>query len=334
MEVLNLEEEWASFFNDNNNELSLENEQEQSRPEIDDFVPECSDIKISTKTKIIYLNQELNLNDLFWKIKIIPYDSHDNGIIKKQIKFNFTNKEEVAKFEENIKNESNVNVKILNQVDNPNGRVVFKDVRKVNVGYCKNDIMKNKKNSKSAFYNCLVLIYRMKINSSFKEIHIKIFNSGKLEIPGIQTNEMLERSINVVIEQLSPYINSPIFELNEKRETVLVNSNFTCNYYINRGELFKILKNKYKIKCNYDSCSYPGIQCKYKSNGNEISFMIFRTGSVLIVGKCEDDVLFEIYEFLKNVFINEYKDFFETRNESHKEEKTKKKAKKCIYIYK
>ena len=78
--------------------------------------------------------------------------------------------------------------------------------------------MKNKKNSKSAFYNCLVLIYRMKINSSFKEIHIKIFNSGKLEIPGIQTNEMLERSINVVIEQLSPYINSPIFELNEREK--------------------------------------------------------------------------------------------------------------------
>ena len=56
MEVLNLEEEWASFFNDNNNELSLENEQEQSRPEIDDFIPECSDIKISTKTKIIKSN--------------------------------------------------------------------------------------------------------------------------------------------------------------------------------------------------------------------------------------------------------------------------------------
>ena len=118
MEVLNLEEEWASFFNDNNNELSLENEQEQSRPEIDDFIPECSDIKISTKTKIIYLNQELNLNDLFWKIKIIPYDSHDNGIIKKQIKFNFTNKEEVAKFEENIVDQNKININFfLDQLD-------------------------------------------------------------------------------------------------------------------------------------------------------------------------------------------------------------------------
>ena len=35
--------------------------------------------------------------------------------------------------------------------------------------------------------------------------------------------------------------------------------------------------------------------------------MIFRTGSVLIVGKCDENVLFIIYDFLKQLFINEYK---------------------------
>ena len=34
--------------------------------------------------------------------------------------------------------------------------------------------------------------------------------------------------------------------------------------------------------------------------------MIFRTGSVLIVGKCDENVLMLIYEFLKNIFILEY----------------------------
>ena len=38
----------------------------------------------------------------------------------------------------------------------------------------------------------------------------------------------------------------------------------------------------------------------------EISFMIFRTGSILIVGHCEEDVLYLIYEFLKIILAREY----------------------------
>ena len=34
--------------------------------------------------------------------------------------------------------------------------------------------------------------------------------------------------------------------------------------------------------------------------------MIFRTGSVLIVGKCNETILMEIYEFLKNILKTEY----------------------------
>jgi hypothetical protein len=42
-------------------------------------------------------------------------------------------------------------------------------------------------------------------------------------------------------------------------------------------------------------------------NVKEVSFMIFRTGSVLIVGKCDENILLIIYEFLKNILSNEYK---------------------------
>jgi hypothetical protein len=35
--------------------------------------------------------------------------------------------------------------------------------------------------------------------------------------------------------------------------------------------------------------------------------MIFRTGSVLIVGRCDENVLMSIYEFLKIILNNEYK---------------------------
>ena len=42
------------------------------------------------------------------------------------------------------------------------------------------------------------------------------------------------------------------------------------------------------------------------ANANEISFMIFRTGSVLIVGRCGENVLFSIYNFLKKLLEVEY----------------------------
>ena len=36
--------------------------------------------------------------------------------------------------------------------------------------------------------------------------------------------------------------------------------------------------------------------------------MIFRTGSVLIVGKCTEQILHEIYRFVRNILQTEYKD--------------------------
>ena len=131
----------------------------------------------------------------------------------------------------------------------------------------------------------------------------------------------------------------------------MINSNFNCGYFIDRDKLYDILKYKYRINSNYDSCSYPGIQCKFfycidktssvVQNGQqptpasapasstlvvktklettlelecdddskkyiEISFMVFRTGSVLIVGKCEDYVLHDIYAFIKELLRVEY----------------------------
>ena len=94
---------------------------------------------------------------------------------------------------------------------------------------------------------------------------------------------------------------------------MLINSNFSCGYLINRENLYDILVKKYKIQSLYDPCSYPGVQSKYIINDKTaekqitLSFMIFRTGSVLIVGKCSKEHIIMVYEFLKELFKNEYK---------------------------
>lgn len=289
-------------------------------------IPKASEIYISTKSKIAYLNREIDLKEIFWNIPVVPYAMPKNGVIKKQIKFNSTTQEEVNIIQENLKNELYFEEQVLTSINNPNGRIKFKDIRKISVGISKKDIMSYRSKKKSAFYNCFVMILRIKINEVFKEFHIKVFNTGKMEIPGIQNDTIYDTVLSTILTTLQPHIKEPLGYL-QKSDTVLINSNFNCGYYINREVLFDILKQKYNIQCIYDPCSYPGIQCKFYYNPNvevqtgkqisaedkdkyknivEVSFMIFRTGSILIVGMCDDNVLYVIYDFLKKILTQEY----------------------------
>ena len=272
---MDLDSEWNKFMKNDCMSVS----EVVSRKQMD--VPICDPISISTKTKIIYFNVLIDLFLRFWDFPMIQYDDHAEGIIKKQIKLNFTTREEVEKFNEYVAKDPYIKA---------------------------NDII------------------------TLNKIHIKMFNTGKIEIPGIQNEEMVDIAVEKIKMLLQPHYEFEVKELIEKRENILINSNFTCNYYINREELFKILKTKYHVKCSYDPCSYPGIQCKYKLSHGDISYMIFRTGSVLIVGKCDsDDELFTIYEFIKNIFYSEFMNIYEENNEI-KQIKNKKKIRKTLYV--
>jgi hypothetical protein len=55
-----------------------------------------------------------------------------------------------------------------------------------------------------------------------------------------------------------------------------------------------------------NGCQISKDKMEMYKNVIHVSFMIFRTGSVLIVGKCDEDVLMLIYEFLKNILRTEF----------------------------
>ena len=289
-------------------------------------VPKCTPIYISTTTKIAYLNAPIDIKAVFWNIPIVKYTDAREGVIKKQIKFSTTDRDEYELTMDRISKERYADNQEMEHIDNPEGRIKFKDQRKISIGMSKKDIMCYRSKRKRAFFNCFVLILRIHNVESdeYKEMHVKVFNTGKLEIPGIQTDDMLEIVIKMVVQILRPVVCDSLDYIQGRCDTVLINSNFNCGFYINRDRLHDLLKYKYRINSNYDSCSYPGIQSKfYYINGNaahvqtgqqpadgadfsEISFMIFRTGSVLIVGKCTVSVLHVIYDFLKTVLENEY----------------------------
>ena len=351
-----IDNDWMNFVQGNyntnilniNKDLNNQNNTNKYHYETSDKIiaPKSSELYISTKTQISYLSTSIDLKEYFWKIPVIPYYSEKEGIIKKQMKFNSQNKEELKYITENIeeykKKKIYVDEYIITNIDNPEGRVKFKDVRKISIGINKKDLISYRCKKKSAFYNCFVVIIRIKMNKIFKDFHVKVFNTGKLEIPGIQHNSSLSKILDILVNTLNSLniVNEKI-TYNNDSQTVLINSNFNCGYLIDRDKLYDLLKNKYSINSSYDPCSYPGIQCNFfydirldkqtgiqppvdkskdkktiakenKAITNEtktifkVSFMIFRTGSVLVVGRCNDIIINEIYLFIKNILYKEY----------------------------
>lgn len=319
-----------------------------------------NELFISTKTKVLFLNQPININDVFWKIPIEEYWKPVECVVKKQMKIVSKSPEEYDEFMNKLKSVPYYTENIIKQINNPTARrIKFKDERKITVGISKKDIMNCRGKVKNAFYNCFAIIIRFKYEGEFREIHVKIFNTGKLEIPGVLNSEILEMMRQYVLKVLQPHISTPLaFIENSNDDNVLINSNFNCGFYIDREKLFSILRsNKYGLETSYDPCIYPGIKCKYYFNniigfpeinvtdesgeylssttekqpfhdvqtgrinsedrnmkmselGNnktytEVSFMIFRTGSCLIVGNCSERILQFIFQYIKNILIAE-----------------------------
>lgn len=182
-----------------------------------------------------------------------------------------------------------------------------------------------------------------------------------MEIPGILNSELLEIIKVKILTLLQSFVSNDLLfvENNKGDENVLINSNFNCGFYINREKLHSILNKKYGIETSFDPCTYPGVKCKYYFNNDldfdiniqkgkintedrlmkmnelndnkkytEVSFMIFRTGSCLIVGNCSEKILQFIFNFLKNILSIEYPEICVLNEEisiKHKKNKIRKK---------
>lgn len=326
-----LENEWSNFLKDGN--INIDDTKSETADTINKDLPVCGDIHISTKTRVSYVNKPVDLHNIFWKIPIIRHSTRQPGVVKKQMKFTCNTQDEFLSLKEKINNTDCVKVDTLKHIDNPAGHTKFKYICKINIGISKKDILCHRSKSKRAFYNCCVLIIRVLFEGVYKEINAKIFNTGKLSFPGIVSDKLIDLAVETVVNLLRTTYDNDIHHIENSVDTVLINSNFNCGFYIDRDKLYTLLKNKYNIHVSYDQCSYPGVQCKYFDNsdnknddgvcrcttkcskkgtgtGNgqcrEISFMIFRTGSILIVGKCEEITIRKIYSFIKNLLLVEY----------------------------
>ena len=340
--MTNIDLEWENYLKGIEMPLSAPENVDQGLNEIGNNLedrPTCTELYISTKTKVLFLNHPIDIDTVFWKIPITEYWKAEECVIKKQMKIVCKSREEFESYQQRISNLQYYTEHIIKQIDNPTARrIKFKDERKITIGISKKDIMNCRSKQKGAFYNCLTIIMRFKLEgeSEFREIHVKVFNTGKLEIPGILNNRFLTKVKEMVLHYLSPHVAADL-AFNDTNQNVLINSNFSCRYNVDREKLMTILQKEYGIETSYDQSTYPGLKCKYyfyhpvgydmenqkgcilqedrftkidtlieSGKYSAVSFMVFQTGSGLIVGKCDDLMLDFVYQFVRGILEKEY----------------------------
>ncbi len=324
--IPDVDEDWAAFMRGEYADKENAHGMNVVMPEEQDLY-QRGPLSISTKTKIAYLNKPVDLSSVFWALPVLPYACFSEGVVKKQMKFSAASREECDELDQRLGSQTcgfKENI-VLTDIDNPGGRVPFKHVRKTSIGLCKKDLINFRSKKRSAFYNCFVVILRLWRDGQYREIHVKVFNTGKLEIPGIQSDALLGHTLSLLIDVLRPFTSPDLDYVESKTETVLINSNFSCGYLVNRDYIHDVMQSRYKLNCAYDPCSYPGIQCEFyydprkpiqdgiqptdhadpAQGVHKVSFMIFRTGSVLIVGKCTEAMLDDIYDYVASLLENE-----------------------------
>ncbi len=351
----NLNDEWENFIT--NYDANCETEfafpakfvvNDKIAGETPNMEPMCDELYISTKTMLLYLDKSnIDVAKIFWKLPIVEYWKPAEGIIKKQMKVASHSKEECAENMRKLAETYYYTERIIKQIDNPVAKKnKFKDERKITIGISTKNVTNYRGKEKcGAMFNCIAITFRfLNRDGRFHEIHVKVFNTGKLEIPGILNDSLFDRVKIFILDVMAPMFDEPIAFRDVPTENVLINSNFMCNFNINRDALHSILRTKYDIDATYDSCNYPGVKCKYyfyneygmdveKQRGivldrdrgltveeliktqkyTKVSFMIFRTGGCLIVGNCSEEVLRFVYDYVKKILLTEFPNIYISR---------------------
>lgn len=358
-----LDDEWIKFINGETPAVSTEPKEAAKKPE-----PQFNELYISTKTKLLYLNQsDIDVSILFWNIPVVEYWKPLEGVTKKQMKVACHSKEECQQNAERLSKSYYFTERIIKQIDNPIAKKTkFKDERKVTIGISSKNVMNYRgKDKGGAMFNCIALTFRFRnAVNIFHEIHVKLFNTGKIEIPGVLNAGLFDSVKHFILTTLQPYFDTPVGFKDIPSENVLINSNFECNFNINRDNLHAILRSdKYKIDTMYDSCSYPGVKCKYyfcnkigfdteRQRGiilpedchltveelidskkyTKVSFMVFRTGGCLIVGNCSEEILRFVYDFVKKILFDEFEEIYMDGKVEREEETDSKQRKRKIVV--
>ena len=87
---MSIDDEWNNFLLDTDSKNDFIDIEENSNNISKEDIPKCSEIYISTKTKIVFLNKDIDIYKVFWNIPILNYNDYVNSFITQEDEINTT----------------------------------------------------------------------------------------------------------------------------------------------------------------------------------------------------------------------------------------------------
>ena len=201
------------------------------------------------------------------------------------------------------------------------------------VGSSTRDVLTKRKITDKTFFNQATLVIRKKYKAGWKEVNVKLFANGGVQMTGVPTSEFSQDSINYVISEIKKH-DGEVFLVNDdamltKFRVQLINSDYSINRHIHQEKLHKVLSNVYNLFSSHESTIYQGVNTKYYYNkkGNplrpgicecklactgqglgdgdgqckRITISPFSSGKIIITGAREMDQINEAYEFFNEI---------------------------------
>jgi TATA-box binding protein (TBP) (component of TFIID and TFIIIB) len=201
------------------------------------------------------------------------------------------------------------------------------------VGESHRDALTNRKITNKSFFNQSTLVVRRAIPGGYKEVNIKLFGNGSVQMTGINSEEFAKETLEWLIQECgklseTPFTKPPVVN---KMNIQMINSDFSLGVPLHSEVIHEILRDRYGLFSIFEKTLYQGVDTKYYYNTSRsrdaipgvcdcekvcsgqgkgdapgeckrITISIFQTGNIIITGARNMDQIYEAYEFINKVF--------------------------------
>ena len=209
------------------------------------------------------------------------------------------------------------------------------------VGASARDLLTKKKAAKKTFFNQSTLVVRKRRlddNNQFKEVNIKLFANGGIQMTGITGLEFAR----ITLEWLLPILKTLPTRISEQELFIkqlkiqLINSDYHVNGNILRDNLHQIMSQRYCLFSSLEKLIHQGVNIKYYYNTSrtvgrpgicncekpcqgqgegdapgqckKITILAFQTGDIIVTGARKHEQLDEAYEFMNQILLRHSKE--------------------------
>ena len=169
--------------------------------------------------------------------------------------------------------------------------------KKVVVGACHKDLFTNRKATNKSFFNQDTLILRRRFGQGWKEVNMKLFGNGGIQMTGVPSQEFATDSVSWLLELIkrlpqspfaitnttatvatgtpvtattaatgTPVANTALVPAVTKISVPLINTDYSLSHDIQQDNLHRIFIEEYNLFSMLEKTIYQGVNTKYFYN--------------------------------------------------------------------